>query len=94
MGLTDEERRRLDELADELSREDPYLGRALTGGSLRRLRHWEPAVAVVLTVVSLPIAVLGVTLTQPLLFAAGSMSLIGAVWLGVAAGLRRRRRGT
>ncbi|HEY3717898.1 MAG TPA: DUF3040 domain-containing protein [Jatrophihabitantaceae bacterium] len=94
MGLTDEERRRLDELADELTREDPYLGRALTGGSLRRLRRWEPALAVVLAVVSLPTAVLGVSLTQPLLFAAGSVSLIGAVWLGVVAGLRRRRRGT
>jgi hypothetical protein len=45
-------------------------------------------------VVSLPTAILGVSLTQPLLFAAGSVSLIGAVWLGVVAGLRRRRRGT
>jgi len=94
MGLTDEERRRLDELADELSREDPYLGRALTGGWLRMPRRWEPAVVVVLGLVSLPLAVLGVTLTQPLLFAAGSVSLIVAVWLGLAAGFRRRRRGT
>jgi len=66
MGLTDEERRRLDELADELTREDPYSS-GPHRGSLRRLRRWEPALAVVLAVVSLPTAVLGVSLTQPLL---------------------------
>lgn len=30
MGLTDDERRRLDELADDLARNDPRLGRALS----------------------------------------------------------------
>jgi hypothetical protein len=92
MGLTDEERRRLDELADELSREDPHLGRVLTGGSSRRRRRWPPAVAVILAVVSLPLAVLGASLAQPLLFAAGCMSLVVAVWIGTVGRYRRRRR--
>jgi hypothetical protein len=93
MGLTDEERRRLDQLADELTREDPHLGRALSVGLSRRLWLWPPAVAVFLAVVALPLAVLAVDLGQPLLFAVGCMSLIVAVWIGVVRGLRRRRGG-
>lgn len=88
MGLTDEERRRLDELADELSREDPRLGQALTS---RTRWRWLSAVGVLLAVVSLPLAVLGVSLEQPLLFAAGSTSLVVAVWIGLAGEWRRRR---
>ena len=93
MGLTDEERRRLDELADELTREDPHLGRALTVGISGRTWLWPPAVAVFLALVSLPLVVLGVGLVQPLLFAAGCMSLVVALWIGVVGGLRRRRAG-
>jgi hypothetical protein len=93
MGLTDEERRRLDELADELTREDPHLGRALSVGLSGRMWLWPPAVAVFLAVVALPLAVLGVDLGQPLLFAAGCTSLIAAMWIGVVGGLRRRRGG-
>jgi hypothetical protein len=91
MGLTDEERRRLDELADGLSREDPQLGRVLTGASARRLRQWSSAIGVLLAVVSLPLAVLGVGLAQPLLFAAGSICLVVAVWLGIVSSSRCRR---
>jgi hypothetical protein len=93
MGLTDEERRRLDELADELTREDPHLGRALSVGSSGRRRLWlPPALAGVLAVVSLPLAALGVGLAQPLLFAAGCMSLVVAVWIGIVWCFRRRPR--
>jgi DUF3040 family protein len=88
MGLTDEERRRLDELADELSREDPHLGQALTS---RTGSQWLSALGVLLAVVSVPLAVLGVSLEQPLLFAAGSTSLVVAVWIGLAGEWRRRR---
>jgi hypothetical protein len=93
MGLTDEERRRLDELANELSREDPYLGRALTGGSSRR-RYHSAAVAVLLAILSLALSVLGVTVQQPVLFAVGWLLLIAAVWIAAVMGYRRygRRR--
>jgi hypothetical protein len=86
VGLTDEERRRLDALADDLSREDPQLGRVLSGGPRRRSRRWSPAVSAgVLLVVALALVILGVGLTQPLLFAAGSVSLVGAGGIGVLA---------
>jgi hypothetical protein len=91
VGMTDEERRRLDELADELTRDDPHLGRALSVGSFPRMRLWSPGVVVFLAVVSMPLVVLGVGLVQPLVFTAGCASLAAAVWIGVAGGLRRRR---
>jgi hypothetical protein len=93
MGLTEEERRRLDGLADDLSREDPQLGRALSGGPLRRSRDWSPAVlASLLVTVSLVLVVLGVGLRQLWLFTAGSVTLISAGGIGVAAGYRSLRR--
>jgi hypothetical protein len=93
MGLTDEERRRLDALADDLSREDPQLGRVLSGGPRRRTRHWSPALLPgVLIAVSLALVVAGVDLTQPLLFAAGSVGLVAAGGIGVSALYRSIRR--
>jgi hypothetical protein len=92
MGLTEEERRRLDELADDLSREDPQLGRALSGGPLRRSRDWSPAVlASLLVSASLVLVVLGVGLSQLWLFAVGSVTLISAGGIGVAAVYRSSR---
>jgi hypothetical protein len=86
MALTEEERRRLDALADDLAREDPQLSRALSGGPLRRSRDFSPAVlASLLVTVSLVLLVLGVGLSQLWLFTAGSVTLIGAGGIGVAA---------
>jgi hypothetical protein len=90
MGLTDEERRRLGELAEDLARDDPQLGRALSGGLFRGRRSL--AAAVLLAAVSPPLAVFGVTLTQPLLFTAASISLMAAAWIAVRTGYRRYSR--
>jgi hypothetical protein len=94
MGLTDEERRRFDELADDLSREDPELSRALSGGpSWRRPRRRASlAAAIVLALASLPLDILGVSLAQPLLFAVGAIWLVAAVWIAVVISFRRFQR--
>jgi hypothetical protein len=96
MGLTEEERRRLDALADDLSRDDPQLSRALSGERQYHGRHWSPAVvASLLVTVALPLLILGVSLGAPLLFAVGSIALVGAAWVGVASAcgsLRARGR--
>ena len=94
MGLTDEERRRLDALADDLAREDPRLGQVLSGATLRRRLLGSPAVLVSLIVtVSLLLGIVGVSLDQPLVFAAGSVMLTAAIWFGLAVGRRFFRRG-
>jgi len=92
MGLTEEERRRLDEIADDLSRDDPRLSRALTAGFSGRIRRRLRAVALLLAVLAVAIAAVGVGLAQPLLVAAGSLLLVIAVWIAATIGYRRYRR--
>jgi hypothetical protein len=92
MSLTEEERRRLDALAEDLSRDNPELGRALSGR--RRGWRWSSAVvAGLLVIVALPLLVVGVGLTALVVFALGSFALIGAGWAGVVAVAGRSLRG-
>lgn len=90
VGLTNEERRRLDELAGEIEAEDPKVARALsarvakpsspsgTSGSRRWFgsARWA-LLAVVLTGVAMPLLVLGVAVQEPGLFLFGTIALLG-----------------
>jgi hypothetical protein len=86
MALTDEERRHLDDLAEEMAAElassDPVLVQALTEpfAAGRRPRILVPALALIAIV----LAVVGVLLEQPLLFAAGGVALAAAGLVSVA----------
>lgn len=89
MGLTNEERRRLDQLAGEIEAEDPKLARALSAppampspvhGSRSHRWFGSPRwalVAVVLTGAGMPLLVLGVAAQEPLLFLFGAIALVG-----------------
>jgi hypothetical protein len=85
VGLTGEERRRLDEVAEGLARDHPHLARRLTRGRLRRLHRRQ--VASGLMIVAPPLIVLGVVALQALLVTIGCLALIAAVI--IAAGERR-----
>jgi hypothetical protein len=96
MGLTDEERRRLNGLAEVLSRDDPGLGRALSGDLPPRRRRRLSVASVTLgsLMISLPLLILGIAVAQTLVFAAGSIVMIvaaGSGLVGVQRSLRRRR---
>jgi hypothetical protein len=84
MGLTDEERRRLDDLAAELSRSDHGFARALTAKPLQvrlraRLHRNRRRLALLLaTALALALAIIGVALQQVLLFAVGSVIAVAA----------------
>jgi Protein of unknown function (DUF3040) len=92
MALTDEERRHLDELAEELAAElactDPDLVQALAE-DLRPSRHRPRVLIQLLVLISLSLAVPGVVLVQPILFAAGCLSLMAAGFLTVTSHRRR-----
>lgn len=103
MGLTNEERRRLDQLAGEIEAEDPKLARALSAstakpsaaGSARSHRWFGSArwalIAVVLTGLGMPLLVLAVAVQQPLLFALGAIALLGGPLIFT---IRRNRGGS
>ncbi len=94
MGLTNEERRRWDELAEDLSRQDPQLGRILGGHALR----WKPSLRLqpvllcALVICAAVLFVLGVAFGQLWVFTVGSVVLVVAGWLGGAAGRRSLQR--
>jgi len=89
MGLTNEERRRLDQLAGALEAEDPKLARALSAPPAKpspahgsRSHRWFGShrgalLAVVLTGVGMPLLALGVAVQQPALFLFGAIALLG-----------------
>ena len=107
MGLTNEERQRLDNLADQLADEDPRLGRALSSSPLRRAlwgcwrerliaewaRHRRPMLwlGVAMTAISLPLAITGLVLQQPLVFAVGCLAIVAGPLMFTFAHVRRRR---
>jgi hypothetical protein len=100
--LTSGQRRQLDELADELARENPRLARALAGRwyvARRRRRathesHRERRLrvlnwlAVVLTGAAAPLLILAVILAQPALLVLGSAALVNGPALSTVARLR------
>jgi hypothetical protein len=88
VGMTEEERRRLDEVAEGLARDHPQLARRLTRGKLRRPRR--RLVASALLIVAPPLIILGFVALQALLVTIGCLALIAAVI--IAAGERRGRR--
>jgi uncharacterized membrane protein HdeD (DUF308 family) len=89
VSLTDEERRRLSQLADEIARDDPRLARALSSLPARRPRRRLRLPAVVLMTASIPVIVVGAVAVQTLVVAIGGLVLIvGALMFVVT--LRRR----
>lgn len=99
MGLTNEERRRLDQLAGEIEAEDPKLAQALSASpakpSAARSHRWFGSarwalIAVVLTGVAMPLLVLGVAVQEPVLFLFGAIALLGGPLIFT---IRRNRGG-
>lgn len=83
--LTGGERQRLDELAQELARDNPRLARALAGRSVRlrprrgmRIRRARALdwFATVLIAAAAPLLTVGVVLAQPLVAVAGGAAMI------------------
>lgn len=102
MGLTNEERRRLDELAGEIEAEDPKLARVLSAratkpssvSGMSRSRRWFGSarwalLAILLTGVAMPLLVLGVAVQEPVLFLFGAIALLGGPLIFT---MRRGRR--
>lgn len=94
MALTDEERRHLDELADELAAEltctDPDLVLALSQ-EFTPARPKRRIFGQVLILVSVPLAVISVSLVQPIVFASACLALVAAALI-TATNHRRRPR--
>jgi hypothetical protein len=91
VGLTDKERRTLDELAENLTRDHPHLARALTRGPVPR--PYRRRLASTLLITAPPLIILGFLALQTLVVTIGCLALIAGTIL-VAAGSRRppRRR--
>ena len=88
VGLTDKERRTLDELAENLARDDPHLARELTGGPV--VWPYPRWLASTLLIAAPPLIVLGFMILQTLVVTIGCLALIAGTTL-VAAGSRRPR---
>ena len=100
VDLTSEQRRQLDELADELARDNPRLARALAGGwyALRRRKIMKPRgsrhgraldwLTISLLLAALPLLILGVILAQPLLILLGAAAMINGPALLTVARMR------
>lgn len=106
-GMSSDERRRLDELADDLARDNPQLARALTGRRypaghvrarwnrcrIRRRRGRAPdLLAVILALSGPPLLSIGVLLTESAVIAAGALALVGGPALFTVLRLRNSRR--
>jgi hypothetical protein len=89
MRLTDDERRRLEELSNELARSDPRLARALSGRS-RPIPAWRPAVEILIAV-ALPFAVVGISAAEPLLFAVACIAIVTAAVITLITQYQRLR---
>ena len=86
--MTDEDRRRLDELAEGLARDYPDLARQLTQGRL--LWPYRRLVSIALLIAAPPLIVLGFLTLQTLVVTIGCLALIAAAI--IAAHGRRRLR--
>jgi hypothetical protein len=89
VGLTDKERRTLDELAENLTRDHPHLASALTRGPLPRL--YRRRLAASLLIAAPPLIILGFIILQTLVVTIGCLALITGTIL-VAVGSRHPRR--
>ena len=86
MGLTDKERRTLDELAENLASDNPHLGRQLTRGQV--LWPYRRRLASTLLIAAPPVIVLGFIALQTVVVTIGCLALIVGTTL-LAAGSRR-----
>jgi Protein of unknown function (DUF3040) len=89
MGLTDKERRTLDELTENLARDHPQLARELTRGPVRW--PYRRRLASTLLITAAPLVILGFIILQTLVVTIGCVALIAGTIL-IAAGSRRPRR--
>lgn len=99
MALTEEEGRRLHELATGLSREDPKLARELSDPKASSRTSWHGYAvcgwaAVVLFAVGMPLLILAVIVQQPLLFVFGCCALVAASAVHVGHQIANGRGGT
>ena len=88
VGLTDKERRTLDELTQNLARDHPQLARELTRAPAPRPHRRR--LATTFLIAAPPLIVLGFINLQTLVVTIGCLALIAGTIL-VAAGSRRRR---
>lgn len=93
MALTEHERRHLDELAADMAAElactDPDLVHALAR-DLVPARDRHRVAMQILLLVSLPLAVVGVGLVEPAVFAAACLALLAAALVALRTLLRHR----
>ena len=88
MALSDEERRRLDALAEQLSGEDPRLARNLEGGSSSRHAPHRATYAVLAVLAGLALVIIGVGLRLPAIGVLGfALQCAGAYWFAARLGL-------
>lgn len=88
MALSDEERRRLDALAEQLSGEDPRLARNLEGGSSGRPALHRVTYAVLAVLAGLALVIIGVSLQLPIIGVLGfALQCAGAYWFASRLGL-------
>jgi hypothetical protein len=88
VGLTDKERRTLDELAENLARDHPHLARELTQGPV--VWPYRRRLARTLLIAAPLLMVLGFMILQALVVTIGCLALIAGTIL-VVAGSRRPR---
>jgi hypothetical protein len=100
VDLTSEQRRRLDELADDLARDNPRLARALAGRwyamrrgniALRCRRQHGRAldwVTITLILAAIPLLIVGVILAQPVLILLGALAMVNGPALLTVARMR------
>lgn len=87
MALSDEERKRLDALAEQLSEEDPRLTRKLGGSSGSRPPHRVTS-AVLAVLAGLALVIIGVSLQLPAVGVLGfALQCAGAYWFAARLGL-------
>lgn len=88
MALSDEERRRLDALAEQLSGEYPRLARNLSGGNAVRQPPHRVTYAVLAVLAGLALVIMGVSLRQPVVGVLGfALQCAGAYWFAARLGL-------
>lgn len=94
MPLSDDERRRLEELEKQLSAQDPSLARDLEDGKPGRRVPRRKVVASLAILAGLALVIAGVVTKMPLIGVIGFvLQCVGAYWLPVGPGLYNQNTG-
>lgn len=88
MALSDEERRRLEALEEQLSEDDPRLARNLGEAHADRRTQRRTGFAVLAVLAGLGLVITGVAMQMPVIGAVGfALQCAGAYWFSAALGL-------